>query len=150
MDSLIKAMQVKAKSSVKKEVLSTVKGKMQQAINRTVYSVYAPIRYERRGFGDGGLGSAGSITGEIQSESTDGFKFSIYNTAVASDKKQAQVYLAPLIIMGQEWARHNYALKYYSGSEHLAYGKPRDFLTETKNTLSLDDLGMKLKRDMER
>lgn len=139
----------KAKASMNKQVLSEVQDKMQVAVKQTVYDAYYPIRYERRK-DNGGLSSRENMVGKIASSDNNGFKFSVTNTTMPSSNLEPQVYLAPLVIMGQRRAMGSYPLTYYTGAEKHPYGQPRDFITATKKLLSPQTLAQKLKQDMTR
>lgn len=146
---LKKAILEKAKRGVSSQ-LPTIQRKMQQSIKEVVYDAYSPIDYERRGFGNGGLGDANNIVGEFTTITDNGFEYKVQNVAMPSHWYEPQVYLAPLIILGQQGAVDSgYPLKYRYGSEFTPYGQSRDFISDTKEKLD-GEIVANLERYMKR
>lgn len=144
---LQKAIMKKAMNNIGDGLLDSVKDKMIPAIKETVYDVYSPIRYNRR-MNNGGLGDRKNIVGTIENEKVNGFKYRIKNIALPFGNDAPQVYLAPLIVMGQMRALSQYPLTYYDGAENYEYGKPRDFITATKLKMRDSVLAVHLEKDM--
>jgi hypothetical protein len=139
-ESLKKAVLNKAKKVMTNDMMPIIEDLMQSAIEETVYDVYEPVSYKRRGFSNGGLGDRENIEGFVSKDTKDGFIFNVRNIAMPSRYDEPQVYLTPLIVLGQEGAMtYGYDLLYYEGSENKPYGKPRDFLRATVDKMYSSD-----------
>lgn len=150
-NDLKKGILSKAEEGFQKRVFPMVRMQMQRSIKEVVYDAYEPKKYERRGFGDGGLGDAKNIVIHSKEHSGSGIVFSIANIASPSNKKAPDRYLSPLIIMGQEKAlEYSYGLYYVNGSENRPYGKPRDFIKATKEKMDNEYIAKELERYMKR
>lgn len=144
-DSLRKAVLEKAKESMKVHVLPYVQTKMQDAMQDKVYDVYDPSYYERRGI-SGGLKDRDNIEGTpIRRVDPNGFDYRVDNIAKTNFGAKPQVYLAPLIVMGQAKASMYYDSKYLYDSYTAPYAQERDFITETIDRLDKKDLAMRLR-----
>lgn len=146
-EQLKKQIESKAKKGMEKEVLPSVKGQMQRSIKSKVYDVYPePQHYERRGF-NGGLGDSENIVGNIENKD-NGFNYIVENITKGKND-DSMLYLAPLIIMGQEKAMmNNYGLLYDKAKK--PYSLPRDFISDTEQRLDEDELARKLRSYMEK
>jgi hypothetical protein len=133
-ESLKKAILAKAQKGMHEKVLPIVKTKMSGAIEDVVYKSYEPVEYvRRRDRGEkGGLDDVDNVIGKSTNITSNGFDYVIENITLPDTVGAPDVYLAPLIIMGQEKAiAYGYPLLYHDLAEYAPYGKPRDFITET-------------------
>jgi hypothetical protein len=145
--SLKRAVLAKAKKGMKENVLPIVRETMQASIQKEVYSVYDPVSYKRREY-NGGLIADKNIVGFI-SDRSSGFDYQVGNITMPKSIDAPQSYLTPLIVMGQlEAIANGYPLLYHHGSELLAYGKQRDFISATINKLDKRSLSSSLERYM--
>lgn len=139
-DSLKKAVLEKAKEGMKKEVLPIVRSTMQKSIREDVYQAYEPIEYQRRYY-DGGLIDERNIIGVVDNVRNDGFDFRVENITMPNSIGAPQVYLTPLIVMGQLKAQAvGYPLLYKEYAELHPYGQERDFVSATLNKLDKQTL----------
>ncbi|MGG4105147.1 hypothetical protein AAXB25_14620 [Paenibacillus lautus] len=138
-DALRKAVLAKAKESMRKDVLPYVQDEMVKATQKEVYDVYPnPKKYKRRE-SNGGLLDRDNIVGNpLNSLRSSGFEYEIHNNTQTNFGALPTIYLTPLVVMGQLKSKsYGYGSEYlyYNRAEEYPYGKPRDFISETKNNI---------------
>lgn len=138
-DSLRKAILEKAKQGMKSESLPLAKSHMSKAIEKEVYAVYTtpPRKYVRRherGV-SGGLNDKKNMIGNVINERKFGFNFSVENITMPNSPNAPEEYLTPLIVLGQ---LGDTKLKYHYGAETYPYGQPRNYISETVETMNKD------------
>ncbi|WP_176702378.1 hypothetical protein [Paenibacillus sp. Mc5Re-14] len=138
-DSLRKAVLAKAKEGMRKDVMTYAKTQMVQATLDEVYKVYETYQYSRRRYSGGLLDEDNIIGNPLSSNRRGGFDYEIYNNTKTNFKGSPEIYLTPLVVLGQKKAK-SYGFDseylYYSHSEHMPYAQPRDFISATKRRLN--------------
>jgi hypothetical protein len=138
--SSINAIRVKLlhdiKNSMETWVYKGVKSQMAKSAEDVVYDAYSPRVYDRRKYGTGGLINDASFKDEYEFNSNS-VTMSVSNIARRSADMgdYSNGYLAPLIVMGHEWAESNLAEGGYSITGGYSYERPRDFIGHARNEL---------------
>jgi hypothetical protein len=128
--SLKKAILKKAENGMHEKVLPIIKVDMIKAIYEEVY-FFEPIKYIRRHHRGGyGLDDSRNMLGFLSESRNTGFDFKVVNITMPDTAGEPQVYLTPLIVLGQEGAKGiGYPLLYQD--DIGSYARPRDFIGAT-------------------
>lgn len=124
-DELLAYLQKAVNDTLENEVADTVKQCMEQAIDVEVYSVYTPIKYDRRGDA-GGLGDTGNINAALIE---DGLLQVTNDTPLNNTYgiNQSGKTLTEIVVTGEGYM--------YAFDPNAAYLDPRDFIGLTKRML---------------
>lgn len=127
---------------LKKQLAPEIKKIQSRQVERTVYNVYKPKVYKRRGADGGGLGDVRNMISEVSEIGTLSITnvtptdpYISYDGVLRYSKNQGEP-LAPIVEEGHEYD--------FSSDGKLGYDKPRKFIENTRKELKVTKAHVKI------